>query len=98
MKICSCWLHNSLQAAVQLCIKASQNGIPTAKTFLDGSSAVLRHALNFDNLLLTPAPPGGDPCGATLWWWVSPCLLLFTASMIAAMLALIIAAMQATGQ
>ena len=53
---------------MQLCIKASQNGTSAAKTFLDGSSAALRHALNFDNLLLTPVPPGGDPCGATLWW------------------------------
>lgn len=68
MKIALMSSHICLQAAVQLCIKASQNGTPAAKTFLDGSSAALRHALNFDNLLLTPVPPGGDPCGATLWW------------------------------
>lgn len=56
------------QAAVQMCIMASRKGIAAAGSFLDNFSATLRRALNLEALLLNPAPPGGDPCGATLWW------------------------------
>ena len=59
-----------MQAAVQMCVKATRNGVAAVGTFLDGHSAALRHALNFDGLLLSPVPPGGDICGATLWWCV----------------------------
>lgn len=58
------------QAAVQMCIKAGRDGNNAAWTFLDNCSGTLRRALTFDGLLLSPVPPGGDPCGATLWWCV----------------------------
>ncbi|CAK0784807.1 hypothetical protein CVIRNUC_008011 [Coccomyxa viridis] len=55
-------------AAVQMCVKASRSGVAAAGSFLDAHSAALRQALNFEGLLLSPVPPGGDVCGATLWW------------------------------
>ena len=51
-----------------MCIMASRKGVAAAGSFLDNFSAMLRRALNLEALLLNPAPPGSDPCGATLWW------------------------------
>ena len=53
-----------------MCVKASRSGVAAAGSFLDAHSAALRQALNFEGLLLSPVPPGGDVCGATLWWCV----------------------------
>ena len=51
-----------------MCIMAARKGVTAANSFLDDFSTALRRALNLEGLLLNPAPPGGDPCGATLWW------------------------------
>ena len=60
-----------LQAAVQMCIMASLKGVPAAGSFLADFSSALRRAVKLEGVLLNPAPPGGDPCGATLWWYAS---------------------------
>ena len=57
------------QAAVQMCIMASLKGVPAAGSFLADFSTALRRAVKLEGVLLNPAPPGGDPCGATLWWY-----------------------------
>ncbi len=61
-------MQHPAQAAVQLCIMASRKGVAAAGSFLDNFCTALRRAMNLEGLLLNPAPPGGDPCGATLWW------------------------------
>ena len=57
------------QAAVQMCIMASLKGVPAAGSFLADFSSALRRAVKLEGVLLNPAPPGGDPCGAPLWWY-----------------------------
>lgn len=64
-KRCPC-----MQAAMQICLRASREENRVAELFLESGCAVLRRAYAFEGLLLQPVNPGSAPCGATLVWSV----------------------------